>query len=211
MVFTRSSQKRKDKNTEDTTTEVVEEAQNDQPEEAVVTDDENEELAPQVKVGPNGEITIDEKSLVVENKQVKRSQEKIRNSKLVDGDSATTYGVYKKAKRTKLWSKKETLRFYKALNAIGTDFSLMLSLFPERTRRDLTMKFKKEEKINRPLIDRALMVPNTYDITELKKEMELEEREERAKEKIQEEVTLIAKKKADEKRKKREEKNAGEQ
>lgn len=187
----------------------MEEPENDQPEEVAISDDENEELAPQVKVGPNGEITIDEKSLVVENKQVKRSQEKIRNSKLVDGDSVTTYGVYKKAKRTKLWSKKETLRFYKALNAIGTDFSLMLSLFPGRTRRDLTMKFKKEEKINRPLIDRALMVPNTYDITELKNEMELEEREERAKEKIQEEVTLIAKKKAEEKRKIREEKNAG--
>lgn len=161
-------------------------------------------------MGPNGEITIDEKSLVIENKQVKRSQAKIQNSKLVDGDNVTTYGVYKKVKRTKLWTKKETLRFYKALNAIGTDFSLMLSLFPGRTRRDLTMKFKKEEKINRPLIDRALMVPNTYDITELKKEMEREEREERAKEKIKQEVELLAKKKAEERRKKKEEKNAGE-
>lgn len=156
-------------------------------------------------MGPDGEITIDEQSLVIENKQLKRSQEKIQKSKLIDGDSITAYGVYTKAKRTKLWSRKETLRFYKALNAIGTDFSLMLTLFPGRTRRDLTMKFKKEEKINRMLIDKALMEPNTYDITELQKEMEMEEREERDKQKVQQEVKLLAKKEAEEKRKKKEE------
>lgn len=82
----------------------------------------------------------------------------------------------------------------------------MLSLFPGRTRRDLTMKFKKEEKINRTLIDRALMVPNTYDIAELKREMEMEVREERDKEKIKREVELLTKKKLEEKRKKKEEK-----
>lgn len=95
------------------------------------------------------------------------------------------------------------------MNAIGTDFSLMLSLFPGRTRRDLTMKFKKEEKINRTLIDRALMVPNTYDITELKREMELEEREEKDKETIKREVQLLAKKKLEEKRKQKQEKSRG--
>lgn len=176
----------------------------------VETDEENNALpAPQIKIGPDGEITIDEKSLVIENKQVKKSQEKIQNSKVVDGDTVTTYGIYKKVKRTKLWGKKETLRFYKALNAIGTDFSLMLPLFPGRTRRDLTMKFKKEEKINRTLIDRALMVPNTYDITELQREMELEEREEREKERVKREVEELAKRKMQENRKKRGEKNPG--
>lgn len=200
----------KQKGTANSTEDVIEEQENDQPEEVVETDEESNALpAPQIKIGPDGEITIDEKSLVIENKQVKKSQEKIQKSKVVDGDTVSTYGIYKKTKRTKLWGKKETLRFYKALNAIGTDFSLMLSLFPDRTRRDLTMKFKKEEKINRALIDRALMVPNTYDITELKSEMELEEREEREKERVKREVDELAKRKTEENRKKRGEKKTG--
>lgn len=205
------SQKRKGgTNSNEDVSEEEKEGEADQPEEVVVTDEENDGLpAPQIKVGPDGEITIDEKSLVIENKQVKRSKEKIQKSKLVDGDSATTYGVYKKVERTKLWSKRETLRFYKALNAIGTDFSLMLPLFPGRKRRDLTMKFKKEEKVNRTLIDRALMEPNTYDISELRREIELEEREEREKERVKREVEQLARKEAEEKRKKRGEKNTG--
>lgn len=210
IFFNISSQKRKEKDPEDDTKENLSD-EPDQPEETVITDEENDGLpAPQIKIGPDGEITIDEKSLVIENKQVKRSQQQIQNSKLVDGDNNTSYGIYKKVKRTKLWSKKETLRFYRALNTIGTDFSLMLPLFPGRTRRDLTMKFKKEEKMNRTLIDRALMVPNTYDISEIQREVEIEEREEREKEKAKQEVEQLAKQQAEEKRKKRGEPKTGE-
>lgn len=49
-------------------------------------------------------------------------------------------GIYRRASRSKDWSHCETLRFYKALNTIGTDFALMLSLFPGRTRKDLKVK-----------------------------------------------------------------------
>lgn len=185
------------------------ESDRDEPEENIPTDEENNTLpAPQIKVGPDGEIIIDEQSLVIENKQLKRSQEKIQKSKLVDGDSSTTYGVYKKGKR-KPWSEKETVRFYKALNALGTDFSLMLSLFPGKTRRDLKTKFKKEEKIRGGLIDRALMIPNTYDIKKLQMEVEMEVREEMDKKKVRQEVELLAKKQVEEKRKKKEENNTG--
>lgn len=43
-----------------------------------------------------------------------------------------------------------------ALNAIGTDFSLMVKLFPNRSRRDLKKKFQKEERASRPLVDKAI-------------------------------------------------------
>lgn len=53
----------------------------------------------------------------------------------------------------------------------------MLTLFTDtnRTRRDLKLKFKKEERSNLALINKALMHPNSFDIDELKRELEAEE------------------------------------
>lgn len=142
------------------------------------SDEENEMPVPQLKVGPDGEIILDEKSLVVENKQTKKGREEIEKSKVIDGDTFDTgYGIYKRAKRSKDWTPSETLRFYKALNIIGTDFTLMCDLFPKRNRRELKLKFKKEEKVNKNLIDKALMNPCTFEYEELKWEVDREEKE----------------------------------
>lgn len=161
--------------------------------------------APQIKIGPNGEIIVDEKSLVIENKEVKKNLEAIQKSSLIDGDLDTSYGVYKRVKRSKDWTREETICFYKALNTIGTDFSLMCELFPRRTRRELKMKFKKEERINRVLIDKALMQPTNFDISHLKHEMELEERTLAEMEKIKKEKQELANSKVTSKRNKKSE------
>lgn len=50
----------------------------------------------------------------------------------------------------------------------------MLTLFPNRSRRDLKLKFKKEERINPHLINKALLHPNRFDIDELKQDFERE-------------------------------------
>nr|CAI5857061.1 unnamed protein product [Callosobruchus analis] len=132
---------------------------------------------PQIKIGPTGEIIIDEQSLVVEREDIKRQREEIEKQELIDGDFDTGYGIYKRHKRSKAWSHAETLRFYKALNSLGTDFTLMTDLFPGRARRELKMKFLKEEKSNKTLIDRALTQPCKFDYKELKREVEFEEKE----------------------------------
>ncbi|KAM6554820.1 hypothetical protein CsatB_015582 [Cannabis sativa] len=44
------------------------------------------------------------------------------------------------------WSKNDTELFYEAVQQIGTDFSIIQQLFPNRTRKQLKMKFKKEER-----------------------------------------------------------------
>lgn len=106
-------------------------------------------------------------------------------------------GFYKRHKRTRDWGADETIRFYRCLQVIGTDFSLMNSLFPNRSRRDLKLKFKKEEKTNGFLINKALMEHATFDVDELTKTLKAEDdkREEerleleRAKEKALEEKT----------------------
>lgn len=144
---------------------------------------------PQIKIGPSGEIILDEQSLIVENAEVARQKEQIQNSQIVNGDFDTGYGIYKRAPRSQPWNQKETLRFYKALNLVGTDFTIMTQLFPKRNRRELKIKFKKEEKINRQLIDKAIMQPCNYNFADLKREIEIEEEEDAALQKLKEEET----------------------
>lgn len=87
---------------------------------------------------------------------------------------STASGFYKRNKRTRDWPADETIRFYRCLHTIGTDFSLMLTLFPNRSRRDLKLKFKKEERVNSALINKALLHPNQFNIDELKQDFERE-------------------------------------
>ncbi|KRT84632.1 hypothetical protein AMK59_2095, partial [Oryctes borbonicus] len=188
-----SSNKRKRKSTSSSdvsdSKQKPEEEKIDDPQ--LASESDNELPAPQIKVGPNGEIVVDEKSLIIENSETKRSREALQMSEVVDGDDDTSYGIYKKTKRTKEWTKEETLRFYKALNTIGTDFTMMCELFPNRTRRELKMKFKKEERFNQTLINKAVMQPSDFDMTELRKDLELEERKAQEKKKRIEEVKAI--------------------
>lgn len=167
------------------------------------SDEENEMPAPQIKIGPTGEIILDEKSLVIERKEVQKQREELQKTKLVDGNFDTGYGIYKRQKRAKEWTQSETLRFYKALNTIGTDFTLMCELFPRRTRRELKQKFKKEERINRSLIDKAVMQPCNFDYVELKHEVEMEEKELEELQKQKEEESKLKKKKIEEKQAKK--------
>ncbi|KAJ8943991.1 hypothetical protein NQ314_009574 [Rhamnusium bicolor] len=163
------------------------------------SDEENEMPVPQIKIGPSGEIILDEKSLVIESKEVKKQREELQKTQLVNGDFDTGYGIYKRQKRSKDWTHSETLRFYKALNTIGTDFCLMCELFPRRTRRELKMKFKKEERINQTLIDKAVMQPCSFDFTELKHEVDMEEKELEELQRQKEEEVKIKQEKNEEK------------
>jgi hypothetical protein len=45
----------------------------------------------------------------------------------------------------------------KALSQFGTDFELISALFPGRSRREIKLKWTKEDKINSKKITAALM------------------------------------------------------
>ena len=114
---------------------------------------------PQVKVGANGEIIIDESSLQVETTQSKVAKEVLKNASLVfeNGKTSNNYGRWSKKRRHNDWSQKETIKFYRALSVVGSDFSLMESVFKnKRTRQELKLKFKKEERINTKMVDKCL-------------------------------------------------------
>ncbi|XP_031846990.1 transcription factor TFIIIB component B'' homolog Bdp1 isoform X2 [Nomia melanderi] len=124
---------------------------------------------PQVKVGPDGQLIIDEQSLVIEQTNTKKNREMLSKEAIIDDD--TGGGFYKKRHKSKEWPKWETLKFYKALNTVGTDFLLMQSLFPNRTRQEIKMKYKKEERMNRNLVEKALEYHQEFDIELLEKSL----------------------------------------
>lgn len=126
---------------------------------------------PQVKVGPDGQLIIDEQSLVIEQTGAKKGREALANSEVVVDEGRIGNGFYKRPRKTKEWPKWETLRFYTALNTIGTDFLLMQSLFPNRTRQEIKLKFKKEEKANKPLVEKALKYHQEFDTDALEEEL----------------------------------------
>ncbi|CAF4806172.1 unnamed protein product [Pieris macdunnoughi] len=133
--------------------------------------------APQIKLGPNGEIILDESSLVIKQTQIQKISSIVR-----EGAWMPSQGKYKRGPRTANWSAPETVRFYRALAAIGTDFTLMAPLFPDRSRKDLKLKFKKEEKINGEQIDKALRCRFSWDAMSLAEEFEAERKEAKRKE-----------------------------
>lgn len=136
------------------------------------------QMTPQIKLGPNGEMILDEASLVVENEREKALRDSLAKAEVVYMDEFSgNSGYYSRYKRTRDWPPEETIRFYRCLHTIGTDFSMMIQLFPNRTRRDLKLKFKKEERLNLKLVNKALLFPKEFNIEELSKQFQEEDEE----------------------------------
>uniref|UniRef100_A0A182WFC9 Myb-like domain-containing protein n=1 Tax=Anopheles minimus TaxID=112268 RepID=A0A182WFC9_9DIPT len=136
------------------------------------------QLTPQLKLGPNGEMILDEASLVIENEREKEMRETLANTDIVYQDEYSgNSGYYSRIRRTKDWTDEETIRFYRCLHTIGTDFSMMLSMFPQRSRRDLKLKFKKEERLNLSLVNKALLHPKAFNVEELQQQFAEEDEE----------------------------------
>merc|ERR1719427_1830817 len=149
------------------------------------TGEEEESLpVPQVKVGVNGEIILDESSLQLETTEQKKAKDLLQKSPVVfeNNKTSTNYGTWSKNRRHSDWSEKETLRFYRALSVVGSDFSMMESIFKNRTRQELKLKFKKEEKLNNKIIDKCLKERGMYtDLDDLMEDSEDDTEEEKTK------------------------------
>ncbi|KAL3842192.1 hypothetical protein ACJMK2_020234 [Sinanodonta woodiana] len=137
---------------------VVEEVEEEEEgvEDALMNEDSNGSSAlpvPQVTIGPDGSIIINEQSLIVDQKDQLPQEER---GVIDETDFFTTYHSYRKQNRSKTWSAKETAKFYKALGLVGIDFFLIGKLFPTRKHFELKKKFLKEERTNKQLIDKVL-------------------------------------------------------
>ncbi|XP_064635575.1 transcription factor TFIIIB component B'' homolog [Lineus longissimus] len=137
---------------------------------------EDDMPVPQVMIGPDGSIILNEKSLVIEStppKLIESSEGEV----VQEDEMTTTYASFRNRTLTKAWTQKETTKFYTALSAVGTDFSLVHQLFPKRTRREIKNKFKKEERVNKYLIDKALRERRHFDMAMFEKQSESEDEE----------------------------------
>ena len=125
-----------------------------------------------MKIGPNGDIILDESTLVIENPYLKHAQQLIASKPVIKENHLSSNSQFKrKSSGKKAWNKDETLKFYRALNTVGTDFSIMSRLFPKRDRTQLKLKFKFEERRNPNLVKKALQNPLKFDIDDLEEDM----------------------------------------
>ncbi|XP_076141046.1 uncharacterized protein LOC143123479 isoform X3 [Alosa pseudoharengus] len=121
-------------------------------------------LVPQVKVAEDGSLIIDEESLTVEvlrNKGPNLSEDR---DPIFERGSTTTYSSFRKGSYTKPWSSQETDMFFLAISMVGTDFSMIGSMFPHRARSEIKNKFKKEERANAWRIDKAFREKRRLDL-----------------------------------------------
>lgn len=117
---------------------------------------ESGRIVPQLRMGKDGSIVLDEESMVVETTIRPVTFDDPLNPPLIEGYGHTTSASYRKSNRVTRWSTEETSQFFRALSQVGTDFTMMTLLIPKRSRKELKNKFKKEEKSNPHRVARAL-------------------------------------------------------
>ncbi|PYH48220.1 transcription factor TFIIIB subunit BDP1 [Aspergillus saccharolyticus JOP 1030-1] len=117
----------------------------------------------------NGEIVLDTASL-----QVDRHADAARNAGELEDVVENTLtrkinqSTYGKRSKTESWDENMTDLFYRGLRIFGTDFMMISKLFPGRTRRQIKLKFNKEERRDPLRIKETLLGPresidiNTY-------------------------------------------------
>ncbi|CAH8454726.1 unnamed protein product [Schistosoma turkestanicum] len=125
-------------------------------------------LAPQLRIDANGNIVLDETSLLV-GKRENFDAKTLRHINEETGVLSVNYRSFRPPRdgHGRKWTERETTRFYRALSTIGTDFYVMEKMFPRRKRSELVSKFKREEKRNPYLVNQALRNRRTYDLINL--------------------------------------------
>ncbi|KAH8550787.1 hypothetical protein BGW37DRAFT_495863 [Umbelopsis sp. PMI_123] len=104
--------------------------------------------APQLQF-VNGKMVLDTASLAIKRSAMAtdlptEAMEVVEETSMSRVVNSQSYGKKSKSMR---WSAEETERFYNALAQWGTDFEMITRLFPERTRKQIKLKFVKEERV----------------------------------------------------------------
>ncbi|PQE32753.1 hypothetical protein CJF32_00009656 [Rutstroemia sp. NJR-2017a WRK4] len=106
----------------------------------------------------DGQIVIDERSLQVDRHRQALDEglvmEEIEEN---DFSKATNSGAYMKRASATRWDEAANELFYQGLRQFGTAFEMIAAMFPGRSRRQIKLKFVREERENPQKVDRALM------------------------------------------------------
>ena len=125
-----------------------------EPEAAPEEDEIQAPRGPQVRL-VNGEIVIDENSLMVAQEREKIDFQRVEEdaNRYV---SSASFRIRKKTGRVK-WTQELTDQFYDGLSYFGTDFGLVALLFPGFSRNMIKLKYNHEERADGTRISQALM------------------------------------------------------
>lgn len=112
---------------------------------------------PQMRI-VDGQIVIDDASLVVDRHREAAAAAPEMEIVVEDEFSrVVTSGTHMKRETNLYWSTLETEKFYDGLRMFGTDFEMISKMFPGRTRRQVKLKFNKDEREYPKRINSALL------------------------------------------------------
>uniref|UniRef100_A0A915LLA8 FAD dependent oxidoreductase domain-containing protein n=1 Tax=Meloidogyne javanica TaxID=6303 RepID=A0A915LLA8_MELJA len=135
------------------------------PKKGINIDEEKEEKpptsGPRVRINEQGEMVVDEDSLIVMQNPENVQLETVINNDV--GPKKLTSMSFRKRSRGSIWNVLETDLFYEVLAATGTDFGLMHEFIPNRSRLELKQKFNREHRINPRRMDETLRHPVLLD------------------------------------------------
>eukprot|EP01029_Cantina_marsupialis_P028210 TRINITY_DN775864_c0_g1_i1.p1 TRINITY_DN775864_c0_g1~~TRINITY_DN775864_c0_g1_i1.p1 ORF type:complete len:284 (-),score=105.46 TRINITY_DN775864_c0_g1_i1:146-997(-) len=132
---------------------------------AMDTDVDKPTFGPRLRL-VNGKMVVDQDSLKVTTD--------IRDS-IFSGDMSVVHETgkmhvnalsFRKVGNRSKWTIEETKQLYRCLRQCGTDFAMIAQLIPTKSRKQIRMKFKKEEKEHPRLVGRALKCKAALDETE---------------------------------------------
>lgn len=130
---------------------------------------------PKLRVDADGNMVVEEDSLRID--RLAQAEANAANLEITEEDDLTkrvNQMSWLSAKRkdpterlpffkmkSDPWGEEETDRFYEALKMFGTDFFIISKMFPPKTRRQIKLKFIREERLDADRINRALSGEST--------------------------------------------------
>ncbi|KAH9469892.1 hypothetical protein Pst134EA_007164 [Puccinia striiformis f. sp. tritici] len=112
--------------------------------------------APQLRV-VNGQMILDQDSLEVDRRDQEVELDEMEVVEESDATRLVNSNTWSKSIRGERWTVNDTGLFYDAVRLFGSDFEMISQLFPGRTRRQIRLKWNKEEKKSPEDITRALL------------------------------------------------------
>ncbi|KAI9830986.1 MAG: Transcription factor TFIIIB component B [Phylliscum demangeonii] len=118
--------------------------------------------APQLRM-VNGRLVVDESSLRVDRHAHAQAAASSAALELVEEGDLTrriTSASFRKVEKKGQWDEELTDRFYQGLRMFGTDFQIISKMFlPARSRKQIKLKFSREERVDPQRVSDALMGP----------------------------------------------------
>ncbi|KAI1777740.1 hypothetical protein F4818DRAFT_407809 [Hypoxylon cercidicola] len=109
----------------------------------------------------DGQIIINQQSLVVDRHAAHRDMSTLETVEEDEFSHVTTSVSFRRESRKtgpNHWTEEDTEKFYRLLGMFGTDFEMIASMFPGKSRRAVKLKFNREENLRPKRIDATVMV-----------------------------------------------------